>query len=87
MEELDFQHGALQVLPKEIGDLKHLKRLIFLFCCDLKKLPDEICNLKNLEYLNVSFTEIKSLPACLQQPGTKPLEVVGLKNKCKDAYK
>ena len=39
-------------IPASIGDLQELKTL-YLYCADIKKLPEEIGKLKNLEYLTI----------------------------------
>jgi hypothetical protein len=58
LERIDFQHSALETLPKEITQLNNLKEIILLYCTNFKKLPDEICDLKNLNFLQIAFTRI-----------------------------
>jgi Leucine-rich repeat (LRR) protein len=58
LERIDFQHSALETLPKEITQLKNLKEIILHYCTNFKKLPDEICELKSLNFLQIAFTRI-----------------------------
>ena len=53
--------GDLTELPKEIGNLTNLKRLI-IKCFYLKELPKEIFNLINLEELHISSDNLTELP-------------------------
>ncbi len=68
LESLDFQHGFLESLPEEIGDLKNLEDLTLLFCMDFKKLPNRICELENLKRLQIAHTLIDTskMPTCLK---------------------
>ncbi|XP_007029648.2 PREDICTED: putative disease resistance protein RGA1 [Theobroma cacao] len=48
---LDFKRSNLEVLPKRIGDLKHLRYLDLTNNHSIKKLPNSICKLQNLQTL------------------------------------
>ena len=62
-ESLRFDHTSLTSLPKEIGELKKLQHLSFVFCLHLQSLPESIGNLTSLQSLNLSNCRIlKSLP-------------------------
>ena len=54
-------HAQLGYLPKFIGTLKKLKKLI-LPRNRLTNLPDEISNLKNLRILKLDFNQFESIP-------------------------
>lgn len=47
-------------LPEEIGELKFLRRL--LLGCKITELPDSICNLSSLKFLDISYNPISTLP-------------------------
>lgn len=47
-------------LPEEIGELKYLWRL--LLNCKITELPDSICNLSSLRFLDISYNPISALP-------------------------
>jgi hypothetical protein len=69
LEEIDFQHGFIRTLPPEIGNLSNLKEICLLFCSDFRKLPEEICNLEKLSFMNINFTSIdtSNMPSCIYQ--------------------
>lgn len=56
-------HGQLSNIPKSIGQLKHLERiLISSLNAKLENLPEEFCQLRSLKVLLLMFTKLKSLP-------------------------
>jgi len=61
LHTLNLPNCTLKKLPKEIGNLKQLKK-IWLDGNNLIELPDEICNLTLLEELYVPNNNIKKLP-------------------------
>ncbi|KAF7112562.1 hypothetical protein RHSIM_RhsimUnG0216400 [Rhododendron simsii] len=65
---LNFGHSGLNfyrrnrdihVLPKEIGNLDHLR---YLTCSDVEKLPRSLCKLLNLQYLDLYGSTLDQLP-------------------------
>ncbi|XP_058204529.1 putative disease resistance protein RGA4 isoform X1 [Rhododendron vialii] len=65
---LNFGHRGLNfyprnrdihVLPKEIGNLDHLR---YLTCSDVEKLPRSLCKLLNLQYLDLYGSTLDQLP-------------------------
>lgn len=65
---LNYGHSGLNfyrrgrdvhVLPKDIGDLNHLR---YLNCCDVKELPKSLCKLLNLQYLDLYGSTLDQLP-------------------------
>ncbi|XP_022718614.1 putative disease resistance protein RGA1 [Durio zibethinus] len=60
---LDLSWSNLQVLPKRIGNLKHLRYLNLTGNSNIKKLPNSICKLQNLQSLFlVGCDQIEELP-------------------------
>ncbi|XP_059077804.1 disease resistance protein RUN1 isoform X1 [Cryptomeria japonica] len=51
-----------QVLPKSIGCLEHLKKII-ISRNKIRKLPEEFCLLQSLEHLELDGSELSSLPS------------------------
>ena len=60
--ELDVFKCDVTEIPSEITECKNLKRLNLLKAYSLQKLPENIGDLKNLEFLRISLTEVKELP-------------------------
>lgn len=58
----------LTFLPKEIGQLEHLRTLALIYS-GLTELPDELANLRHLEYLILDNHRIESRPAVLKKLG------------------
>ena len=54
--------GILEEIPSEIAQCKNLKRLELLKMYDLKKLPDNIGEMQELEYISGALTAMGSLP-------------------------
>lgn len=61
LEIISFTDHAVATLPKTIGNLRNLKRLLFLRN-RLTFLPDEICTLKNLTEINTNWNRLTALP-------------------------
>ncbi|MBA0582025.1 hypothetical protein Gorai_024178 [Gossypium raimondii] len=60
---LDLSEFTLQVLPKWIGYLKHLRFLDLSNCPNIKKLPNSLCELHKLQTLNFhGCGQIEELP-------------------------
>jgi hypothetical protein len=55
--------GIGKEIPNSIGFLKELKRLVLSKNPQLESIPDDICYLYNLEYLNLNSCNIKRLPS------------------------
>ncbi len=54
--------GILEEIPSEITQCKNLKQLALYKMYDLRKLPENIGELQELEHIDVSLTAIESLP-------------------------
>ena len=59
---LSMGKGILEEIPSEITQCKNLKRLELFKMYDLKKLPENIGELQELEYINIALTAMESLP-------------------------
>jgi len=59
---LSMGKGILEEIPSEITQCKNLKRLELLKMYDLKKLPENIGQLQELEYIDLALTAMESLP-------------------------
>ncbi|MBA0794107.1 hypothetical protein Gohar_018465 [Gossypium harknessii] len=60
---LDLSGSTLEVLPRWIGNLKHLRFLDISNCPNIKKLPNSICKLQNLQTLFLDgCDQIEELP-------------------------
>lgn len=59
--------GILEGIPDEITQCKNLKRLELLKMYDLKKLPENIGQLQELEYIDLALTSMESLPESIGQ--------------------
>lgn len=60
--ELDVCKNDVSEIPSEISECKNLKRLDLLKAYCLAKLPENIGELENLEFLRVSLTNVDELP-------------------------
>lgn len=60
--ELHVSKNEITEIPSEITNCKNLKRLELLKSCSLVKLPENIGDLENLEFLRVSITNVEKLP-------------------------
>ena len=60
--ELSLARSNLTSIPKEVFEMKQLRKLDLSWNKDLKTLPPEIGNLKNLEYLDCSGCSLRNLP-------------------------
>ena len=64
-EELDLAGKDIEILPAGIGKCKSLKKLILVNLASTNKLtslPIEICELKNLQFLDLSYNNLSELP-------------------------
>ncbi|XVE90412.1 hypothetical protein DITRI_Ditri20bG0075800 [Diplodiscus trichospermus] len=59
---LDLQGSSFEVLPRNLGSLKHLRYLDLNHNSNIKKLPSSICKLQRLETLLVGCKGIEELP-------------------------
>ena len=62
LEEFSFNSSVVSVLPQEIFNFVHLKRLDVSGYEELIELPEAIGQLKNLEILHVTSTQITYIP-------------------------
>ncbi|MBQ7935268.1 MAG: leucine-rich repeat domain-containing protein [Clostridia bacterium] len=60
--ELSVAKCLVEEIPSEISQCKNLKKLDLLKAFFLKKLPENIGELKELEYINVMLTSLENLP-------------------------
>lgn len=63
--ELSVAKCPVEEIPSEISNCKKLKRLDLLKAYDLKKLPESIGELTELEYLNLMLTQVDKLPVSI----------------------
>ncbi|XWS65021.1 hypothetical protein CRYUN_Cryun05aG0054900 [Craigia yunnanensis] len=59
---LYLQGSSFEVLPRNIGSLKHLRYLDLSHNSNIKKLPSSICKLQSLETLRIVYEGIEELP-------------------------
>lgn len=59
---LSMGKGILEEIPSEITQCKNLKRLGLYKMYDLRKLPENIGQLQELEYIDLALTAMESLP-------------------------
>ncbi|XP_022743835.1 disease resistance protein TAO1-like [Durio zibethinus] len=59
---LNLKKSSFEVLPRNIGSLKHLRYLDLRACSNIKKLPNSICKLRSLETLLIGGERIEELP-------------------------
>jgi len=69
-----YKCSLLNSLPTTIGDLKHLTKLLFQGCENLKELLETIRNIFSLSILDLS---------CCKSIESLPTTIVGLKNLTK----
>lgn len=63
LRALDLHDSLIEELPREIGKLRHLRFLDLSYNVKLKVLPESLCDLCNLQSLNISGCNyLKSLP-------------------------
>ncbi|KAF8701891.1 hypothetical protein HU200_033218 [Digitaria exilis] len=60
--DLDGTVGITEYHLNQIGELIHLKFLSLQRCLSLQNLPDSLCNLRNLQTLDVRGTNVQKLP-------------------------
>ncbi|KAL1535646.1 putative disease resistance protein isoform X1 [Salvia divinorum] len=65
---LDLSYTKIRILPSSLFKLSKLKVLLLRNCICLEKLPPEIGELKKMEVLDLSGTELYDLPADISQP-------------------
>nr|GMC90433.1 disease resistance protein RPM1-like isoform X1 [Ipomoea batatas] len=58
---------GVKELPNEVGDLIHLRYISLYGNHGIRHLPDSLGRLHNLQTLDLSLTEVESLPKCLSQ--------------------
>ncbi|GAY59956.1 hypothetical protein CUMW_198430, partial [Citrus unshiu] len=60
---LDLNGSAIEVCPRKMGNLKHMRRLDLAGNSKIKKLPKSICELQSLQTLNLEgCLELEELP-------------------------
>ncbi|XP_042030662.1 putative disease resistance protein At4g19050 isoform X1 [Salvia splendens] len=64
---LDLSDTKIRILPSSLFKLSKLKVLLFRNCICIEKLPPEIGDLKKMEVLDLSGTELYDLPAEISQ--------------------
>jgi len=74
----DSAKNDLAVIPAEFGKLTELKSINLLKSYSLKKLPEEIGNLKKLTFLRVDMTNLEALPAGIG--GCESLQILNAAN-------
>ncbi|PRQ20577.1 putative leucine-rich repeat domain, L domain-containing protein [Rosa chinensis] len=66
LRTLNLSRNELNKVPKEIGELIHLRYMDLSFSRNLKELPDAVCDLYNLQTLDVVFCgELEKLPKAM----------------------
>ncbi|KAL6334732.1 hypothetical protein AAG906_021391 [Vitis piasezkii] len=59
------RNRLIEELPKEVGKLIHLRYLNLSLCYSLRELPETICDLYNLQTLNIQESIIRKLPQAM----------------------
>jgi len=62
LEYLDVSHTKLTSLPYNIGNLKHLKKLIMGYDGRISELPESFGELESLEYFKATFVGLNYIP-------------------------
>jgi Leucine-rich repeat (LRR) protein/adenylate kinase len=64
LRELYVASSRLRKIPKSIGQLKHLEKIVLRRCVDyMETLPDEFCQLQSLKHLELSYCrDLRYLP-------------------------
>ncbi|KAL9411788.1 hypothetical protein AB3S75_045402 [Citrus x aurantiifolia] len=79
---LDLNGSAIEVCPRKMGNLKHMRRLDLAGNSKIKKLPKSICELQSLQTLNLEgCLELEELPKDIRY--LVSLRVLGLTTKQK----
>lgn len=63
LKNLSIAMTNIQSIPPSIGNLKQLQRLNLNSNNELSSISDNICNLKNLQYLAIYYSPIVEIPA------------------------
>ncbi|KAL5547911.1 hypothetical protein UlMin_003142 [Ulmus minor] len=85
LEALDFERVPLNILPKEVGNLFHLKYLSLRYT-KVKILPKSIKNLQKLQSLDIRETLIRELPVEINELGNLRHIVAYTLNKSSFCY-
>nr|GME14604.1 disease resistance protein RPM1-like isoform X1 [Ipomoea batatas]GME20438.1 disease resistance protein RPM1-like isoform X1 [Ipomoea batatas] len=64
---LGWLHDGVKELPNEVGDLIHLRYISLYGNYKMRRLPDSLGRLHNLQTLDLRRTSVKSLPKCVSQ--------------------
>ncbi|KAJ6748181.1 DISEASE RESISTANCE PROTEIN RP [Salix purpurea] len=66
IRSLNLSQSSIKEIPKEVGKLIHLRHLNLEVCRELVSLPENMCDLSNLQSLNVSWcSSLKELPGAI----------------------
>ncbi|KAH9648405.1 hypothetical protein KPL70_025571 [Citrus sinensis] len=79
---LDLDDSTIEVLPREIGNLKHMRYLDLSRYCQIKKLPNSICELQSLQTLILrGCLKLEELPKDIRYLVSLRMFVVTTKQK------
>ncbi|PRQ20565.1 putative P-loop containing nucleoside triphosphate hydrolase, leucine-rich repeat domain, L [Rosa chinensis] len=68
LRTLNVSRSELNEVPKEIGELIHLRYMDLSWSRNLKELPDAVCDLYNLQTLDVSWCgKLEKLPKAMEK--------------------